>query len=91
MFGFVTGTDSDLATRTAFVSGGATGIGREIVELPETSAELSGDGLDVLVNNAANDTRFDTDAVDADVWDWSVMANLRHQFVASQAALRFVG
>jgi D-xylose 1-dehydrogenase len=133
----VTATYSDLAGRTVFISGGATGIGREIVtafhaqearvvfvdidvpagselvELLATSgprptfvecdvtdddalraalgdAELSGEGVDVVVNNAANDTRFDTDAVDADVWDWSVSVNLKHQFVAAQAAFRFM-
>lgn len=53
-------------------------------------AEQLAEGLDVLVNNAANDTRFDTDDVDADTWDWSVKVNLKHQFVAAQTAFRFM-
>jgi len=45
-------------------------------------------GLDVLVNNAANDTRHKVEAVDADFWDRCVQINLRHQFVAAQRAYR---
>ena len=126
----------DLAGRTVFVSGGATGIGSEIVrafceqradvvfvdidvpaaeslvvELGEDldvtplflecdvtdddalraaigQAERLGAGVDVLVNNAANDTRFDTDVVDAAGWDASVAVNLKHQFVAAQELFR---
>lgn len=123
----------DLADRTVFVSGGATGIGAAIVsafagqgcrvhfidvqeqqaqELVESlaptvpakpvftlcdvtedaalhaaldAAEADG-GLDILVNNAANDTRHLVEAVDAAFWDTCIKVNLRHQFVASQHA-----
>ncbi|SMF81351.1 NAD(P)-dependent dehydrogenase, short-chain alcohol dehydrogenase family [Tistlia consotensis] len=45
-------------------------------------------GLDVLVNNAANDTRIASGEVTEEQWDWSVAVNLKHQFFASQAAAR---
>ena len=43
-------------------------------------------GLDILVNNAANDTRHDIGEIDADRWRAIVDVNLRHQFVAARAA-----
>ena len=42
--------------------------------------------LYALVNNAANDTRTEVNAVDADAWARTVDVNLRHQFFAAQAA-----
>jgi NAD(P)-dependent dehydrogenase (short-subunit alcohol dehydrogenase family) len=45
------------------------------------------DGLDVLVNNAANDQRHSTDEVTAEYWDHSMAINLRSQFFAIQAVL----
>lgn len=128
-------TYADLAERTVFVSGGATGIGSDIVsafceqgadvvfvdidvaagealvarldaaqdtatpvfiECDVTdddalraalaSAESRG-GVEVLVNNAANDVRHSVHEIDADAWDASVAVNLKHQFVAAQAVL----
>ncbi|MFV0475434.1 MAG: SDR family NAD(P)-dependent oxidoreductase [Pikeienuella sp.] len=122
----------DLAGRTVFISGGATGIGADLVAaFHEQGAEvvfvdinrqagealrdrLSGaaagphfipcdvtdddalraaladaesrGGLEVLVNNAANDTRRRLEDVDAAAWSAAVDVNLRHQFVAAQAA-----
>jgi len=43
-------------------------------------------GLDILVNNAANDTRHDISDVGAEFWRTCVDINLRHQFVAAQRA-----
>lgn len=43
-------------------------------------------GLDVLVNNAANDTRHKVADVESDFWWTCVDINLRHQFVAAQRA-----
>lgn len=120
---------ADLAGRTVFISGGATGIGRDLVTAfnaqdarvvfvdidaeagAALSRDLSGaatfipcdvtdddallaalaeaeamDGLDVLINNAANDTRHDVAEIDADRWRAVVDVNLRHQFVAARAA-----
>ncbi|MCP4086455.1 MAG: SDR family oxidoreductase [Actinomycetia bacterium] len=119
---------SDLAGRTVFISGGATGIGRGLVAAfhqqgaevafvdineqagKELAHELgdrvaftpcdvtddaslaaalaraeAGDGIEVLVNNAANDTRHRFAEVDVDFWDAAVAVNLRHQFFAARA------
>lgn len=43
-------------------------------------------GLDVLVNNAANDTRHSVAEVGPEFWKTCVDINLRHQFVAAQRA-----
>lgn len=43
-------------------------------------------GLDVLVNNAANDKRHEATTVDKDFWHSCVDINLRHQFFAAQRA-----
>lgn len=120
---------ADLNGRVVFVSGGASGIGRDLVEqfvcqdaqvvfvdVNETDgaalaastgavfipcdvtdstalaaaidqAEDKG-GIDVLVNNAANDLRLNVDEVDADQWRQMVDVNLSHQFFASQRAAK---
>ena len=51
----------------------------------ETIAELG--GLDVLVNNAANDLRHSVDELTPELWDRLMNVNLRHQFFVTQAAL----
>ena len=43
--------------------------------------------VDVLVNNAANDTRQGVEAVTPEFWDQSIAVNLKHQFFASQAVI----
>lgn len=53
----------------------------------DAAAETAG-GLEVLVNNAANDRRVASGSVTAADWDWSVAVNLKHQFFAAQAAAR---
>lgn len=122
---------SDLAGRVVFISGGATGIGHDLVtafagqdaivlfvDIDETAgaslasklganthfipcdvtsdqdlcaaldrAEAMGP-LDVLVNNAANDTRMTVAEVSADDWERTVNVNLRHQFIAAQHVAR---
>jgi NAD(P)-dependent dehydrogenase (short-subunit alcohol dehydrogenase family) len=45
------------------------------------------EGLDVLVNNAANDQRHAIEEVTPELWDNLMAVNLRHQFFATQAAL----
>lgn len=124
---------ADLEGRCVFISGGASGIGRDLVEafaaqgaqvlfvdLSEAEgqalASAVGDrvcfvacdvtddaaladamdraeamgGLDVLINNAANDLRHDFGEVDADTWQRMVDVNLRHQFFASQRAAAYM-
>ncbi|MGN6819532.1 MAG: SDR family NAD(P)-dependent oxidoreductase [Sphingomonas sp.] len=44
-------------------------------------------GIDVLVNNAANDDRHAIADVTPDYWDERIAVNLRHQFFAAQAAV----
>jgi D-xylose 1-dehydrogenase len=50
--------------------------------------------IDVLVNNAGNDTRHSVDEVTSEYWDESMAANLKHQFFVTQGfipAMRRVG
>lgn len=44
-------------------------------------------GLDVLLNNAANDRRHAIEDVTPEIWDALIAVNLRHQFFVTQAAL----
>jgi len=122
---------ADLEGRTVFISGGASGIGRDLVEafsgqgakvvfvdineaegddlaastratfLPcdvtdvaaltaaIATAEAQG-GLDVLINNAANDMRLDLAEVDVALWRQMIDVNLSHMFFASQQAARYM-
>jgi D-xylose 1-dehydrogenase len=43
--------------------------------------------IDVLVNNAANDTRHKTSEVTPEFWDETISVNLKHQFFMAQAVL----
>jgi NAD(P)-dependent dehydrogenase (short-subunit alcohol dehydrogenase family) len=128
---------TDLAGRTVFVSGGASGIGADIVtafheqgcdvvfvdidehagdrlqtKLAHTAkaplfipcdvtdnnalsaaletAEARGDGIDVLINNAARDNRMPTADVTEATWTAIVDVNLKHQFFASQTVCRWM-
>ncbi|MCH9644774.1 MAG: SDR family oxidoreductase [Gammaproteobacteria bacterium] len=45
------------------------------------------DGIDVLVNNAANDQRHATLETDEAMWDQFMAVNLKHQFFAAKAVL----
>lgn len=44
-------------------------------------------GVDVLINNAANDDRHKIDDITPAYWDERMAVNLRHQFFASQAVI----
>lgn len=124
---------SDLKDRVVFISGGATGIGADLVEafLGQEAIVVFADidaiageaiaspargrahfkhcdvtdhtalvqaideaealgGLDVLINNAANDQRMKLASVGPDDWSWSVDVNLRHQFFAAQRAASYM-
>ena len=117
----------DLSGRVVFISGGATGIGMDLVEAfaaqdcrvlfadidalagealhartgtafvhcdvtDDSALEAAIDraeamgGLDVLVNNAANDQRMPVSDVTSADWSRLVDVNLRHQFFAAQRA-----
>ena len=43
--------------------------------------------VDVLVNNAANDTRHNISEVTPEFWDRTMAVNLKHQFFAAQAVI----
>lgn len=52
----------------------------------DEAAERHG-GLNVLVNNAANDQRHKTLEIDESYWDWSTSINMKAYFFACQAAI----
>jgi NAD(P)-dependent dehydrogenase (short-subunit alcohol dehydrogenase family) len=41
--------------------------------------------IDVLINNAANDTRHTTESITPELWDQLIAVNLKHQFFLTQA------
>jgi NAD(P)-dependent dehydrogenase (short-subunit alcohol dehydrogenase family) len=43
--------------------------------------------IDILVNNAANDTRHTIEEVTSETWDTMIAVNLKHQFFLTQAVL----
>ena len=53
--------------------------------IAQISGELS--SIDVLVNNAGNDTRHSVEEVTPEYWDRSVAINLKQQFFACQAVI----
>lgn len=61
----------------------------DIVALQHAFAQIEAQigTVDVLVNNAANDTRHAIDAVTPESWDQSIAVNLKHQFFAAQAVI----
>jgi NAD(P)-dependent dehydrogenase (short-subunit alcohol dehydrogenase family) len=61
----------------------------DVAALPGTIAALVEElgGLDVLVNNAANDDRHTIAEVTPEYWDERMAVNLRHLFFAAQAAV----
>ncbi|OON63051.1 3-oxoacyl-ACP reductase [Massilia sp. KIM] len=50
--------------------------------------ESEAGGIDVLLNNAANDDRHGIDDVTPEYWENRMAVNLRHQFFCAQAAVR---
>jgi D-xylose 1-dehydrogenase len=62
---------------------------RDIARLRAAIAEVA-DGfgpVSILVNNAANDERHDSQAVDEAYWDNAIAVNLKHHFFATQAVV----
>jgi len=58
----------------------------DIESLQRTVADVVGrfPAIDVLVNNAGNDTRHSVDEVTSAYWDESMAVNLKHQFFMAQ-------
>jgi NAD(P)-dependent dehydrogenase (short-subunit alcohol dehydrogenase family) len=61
----------------------------DITALQTTMARILADfgEIDVLVNNAGNDTRHTIAEVTSDSWDRAIAVNLKHQFFMSQAVI----
>ena len=61
----------------------------DIASLRETLAAIEADlgGIDILVNNAANDDRHAVAEVSPAYWDDRIAVNLRHLFFAAQAVV----
>lgn len=62
---------------------------RDIDAVRRTIAELEQEsgGIDILVNNAANDDRHSIEDITPEYWDERIAVNLRHLFFAAQAVL----
>lgn len=61
----------------------------DIGVLQETIGRIIGEAgrMDVLVNNAGNDTRHKVEEVTPEFWDQTIAVNLKHQFFAAQAVI----
>jgi len=57
----------------------------EIGQLQGVFAQIG--SVDILVNNAANDTRHTIESVTPESWDESIAVNVKHQFFAAQAVI----
>jgi NAD(P)-dependent dehydrogenase (short-subunit alcohol dehydrogenase family) len=62
---------------------------RDLAALKATIADIEADfgGIDILVNNAANDDRHAIVDVTPDYWDDRIAVNLRHLFFCAQAVV----
>ena len=61
----------------------------DIPALQQTINSILGDlgAVDILVNNAANDTRHSIDEVTSEFWDRAIAVNLKSQFFMAQAVI----
>jgi NAD(P)-dependent dehydrogenase (short-subunit alcohol dehydrogenase family) len=62
---------------------------KNVADIQSTFAKIEKDfgGIEILVNNAANDDRHKVGELTADYWDDRIAVNLRHQFFCSQAVV----
>ncbi|WP_404477921.1 SDR family NAD(P)-dependent oxidoreductase [Novosphingobium sp. BL-52-GroH] len=80
--------DGDVAFTPLFARGDLKDLG--FVKAQVEAAQMLLGGLDVLVNNAANDDRHAIAEVTPEYWDERMAVNLRHLFFAAQAAVPFM-
>jgi D-xylose 1-dehydrogenase len=62
---------------------------REVVAIQATTQKILDHfgAVDVLVNNAGNDTRHKIEEVTSDFWDETLAVNLKHQFFLAQSVI----
>lgn len=62
---------------------------RDIDALRSTIADFEAEtgGIDILINNAANDDRHEIGEITPEYWDERIAVNLRHMFFAAQAVV----
>jgi D-xylose 1-dehydrogenase len=73
---------ADNGNAPTFVQADVTGI--DMLKAAIASVEAQFGAINILVNNAASDTRHEFDSVTADYWDQRMAVNLRHQFFAAE-------
>lgn len=84
----VTAHLNELGHTVNFVYCDVTNIENLQQTLNNTALEFG--GLDILVNNAANDERHNISEVDESYWDQSIAINLKPYFFAAQTAHQFM-
>jgi NAD(P)-dependent dehydrogenase (short-subunit alcohol dehydrogenase family) len=75
----------DARNRPLFIEYDLTDVAGIAALVGDAAKQLG--GLQVLVNNAANDDRHAIESVTPEYWDNRLAVNLRHQFFAAQAAI----
>ena len=76
---------ADARNRPLFIEYDLTDAGGISALVADVATQLG--GLQVLVNNAANDDRHAIESVTPQYWDHRLAVNLRHQFFAAQAVI----
>ncbi|MEE4452238.1 SDR family oxidoreductase [Novosphingobium resinovorum] len=84
----VDGLDGQVDFTPLFVAGDLKDL--DFVQAQVTAAHAVLGGLDVLVNNAANDDRHAIADVTPEYWEDRMAVNLRHLFFAAQAAVPYM-